>query len=302
MKECTKCKVKKELSDFSKRKDSKDGFRNECRVCLKKYLKNYQKENRQLLISKKREYYQLNKEDIKKETRRYRVNNKEKISEQNRKYYKNNKESIAVIHNKYYTKNKEELVKKNKDWIENHKEERAKYLKKYRKNNKEKIVNKKKYYYEQNKEKIKKYKYDNKEKTNAHRRNRIATEPLYRLKNRLRSRTCEAFNNKGYKKKYKTQEVLGAGWEVCKEHIEIQFTEGMNWDNKVGWHIDHIIPLASSNTEEELITLCNYQNLQPLWAKDNLGKSAKYNEIDKVNMIKKIKDSLIQKVSQVIEK
>ena len=122
------------------------------------------------------------------------------------------------------------------------------------------------------------------------------------FKGLLRSRTYSAFKNKGYKKSSKTQEMLGVDWEVCKAHIERQFKERMNWGNQGEWHIDHIIPLSSVNTQKELTTLCNYQNLQPLWAKDNIEKSAKYNEIDKVNMIKKIKDSLIQKVSQVIEK
>ena len=65
---------------------------------------------------------------------------------------------------------------------------------------------------------------------------------------------------------------------------------------------DSIIPLSSAVNKEELKILCNYLNLQPLWVKDNLEKGNKYNELDKVNMIKKIKDSLTQKVSQVIEK
>ena len=49
----------------------------------------------------------------------------------------------------------------------------------------------------------------------------------------------------------------------------------MNWINHGEWHIDHIIPLASAKNEKELIKLCYYRNLQPLWAFDNMSKSAK---------------------------
>ena len=40
-------------------------------------------------------------------------------------------------------------------------------------------------------------------------------------------------------------------------------------------HIDHIIPLSSAKTEEEVYELCHYTNLQPLWAEDNLKKGSK---------------------------
>ena len=40
-------------------------------------------------------------------------------------------------------------------------------------------------------------------------------------------------------------------------------------------HIDHIIPLSSAKTEDELYKLCHYTNLQPLWAKDNMKKGKK---------------------------
>jgi hypothetical protein len=91
----------------------------------------------------------------------------------------------------------------------------------------------------------------------------------------LRGRTIKAFKSKGYKKSSKTQKMLGVDWEVCKQHIEKQFTKGMNWSNQGDWHIDHIIPLASANNEKDLMKLCYYRNLQPLWAEDNLMKSAK---------------------------
>jgi hypothetical protein len=78
-------------------------------------------------------------------------------------------------------------------------------------------------------------------------------------------------------KKNKTFDIVGCAPNYLREHIEKQFLEGMNWENYgfYGWHIDHIIPLSSAITEEDIYKLCHYTNLQPLWAKDNLTKNNK---------------------------
>lgn len=71
---------------------------------------------------------------------------------------------------------------------------------------------------------------------------------------------------------------LGCSVEDCLKHIEAQWQEGMTWDNWTlsGWHLDHIKPLASASTKEEMELLCHYTNLRPLWASDNLSKGGKY--------------------------
>jgi hypothetical protein len=50
----------------------------------------------------------------------------------------------------------------------------------------------------------------------------------------------------------------------------------MSWNNQGSWHIDHIVPLSSAQTEEEIYKLCHFTNLQPLWAEDNLRKGDKF--------------------------
>ena len=61
------------------------------------------------------------------------------------------------------------------------------------------------------------------------------------------------------------------------EHLLQTFKSnyGYEWDKVEPVHIDHIIPLATAKTEEDIIKLCHYTNLQLLKAKDNLRKNAK---------------------------
>lgn len=79
----------------------------------------------------------------------------------------------------------------------------------------------------------------------------------------------------GYSKRSKTTDLLGCDFKQLKSHLESKFTNGMNWDNYGKWHIDHIIPIASAKTEDEIVALNHYTNLQPLWAEDNIRKGAK---------------------------
>lgn len=64
----------------------------------------------------------------------------------------------------------------------------------------------------------------------------------------------------------------------------------MSWDNHSfeGWHIDHKKPIAAfieeiedieSVNQAELLNQINaLDNLQPMWAKDNLSKGSRYYE------------------------
>ncbi len=72
-----------------------------------------------------------------------------------------------------------------------------------------------------------------------------------------------------------TLKLLGCSVEFLKNYLEKKFTKGMSWNNYGKWHIDHIKPCASFELRkpEEQRKCFNYQNLQPLWAKDNLKKS-----------------------------
>jgi len=107
---------------------------------------------------------------------------------------------------------------------------------------------------------------------NYHKSSKIG---LVRFRNNIRKTIYSRIKNKKFEKKCSTLEILGCDWETLKKYFEAKFQEGMTWDNIGKWHIDHIVPLAIAKTEEEVIRLNHYTNLQPLWAKDNLMKSYK---------------------------
>jgi len=107
-----------------------------------------------------------------------------------------------------------------------------------------------------------------------YRRHKRQTDPLCKLRDSLRFRIWSALKTK-YSKNKRTVELLGADIYTVKTFLESKFDKGMNWQNHGKWHIDHIIPLSSAKTQDELERLCHYTNLQPLWASENLLKSNK---------------------------
>ena len=216
----------------------------------------------------RKKYYQANKEKEVEYAKKYREVNKEKISERGKKYCQANKEKIAQRKKKWREANKEKISEQRKKYYQANKEKAAEYKKKYYHANKEKLA-----------EKLKKYKEANKEKRAEYQRERRKTDSLFKMKSYVRTRMCVAFKNKGYKKNSKTENMLGKSYEKVKKHIGRQFQKGMTWSNYGEWHIDHIIPLSSAKTEAELLKLCHYRNLQPLWATDNISKGAKIPQV-----------------------
>lgn len=104
---------------------------------------------------------------------------------------------------------------------------------------------------------------------------RYRTDPKLKLMRRIRSRTYFAIKNKSWEKNCSATKLLGCSRDIFKAHIESQFKKGMNWENIGEWHIDHIIPLSSAKSMEEIKKLAHFTNLQPLWASENLSKAAK---------------------------
>ena len=91
--------------------------------------------------------------------------------------------------------------------------------------------------------------------------------------------SIKAFNEKGVYKSKRTQEILGCDFEYFNKYLLQTFKDnyGYEWDGIEPIHIDHKKPLKYAKTEEELIKLNHYTNLQLLKAEDNLKKGSKIN-------------------------
>ena len=189
----------------------------------------------------------------------------------------NPKERKKAYHKVYYESNKQTLNDKQKAYNKVNKDK----IKAYNKVNEDKIKAYKKDYYQDNKDKIKEYLDANKDKIrvkkNNYFKNRLKTNIQYKLSHNLRNRLNIAINRN--QKIGSAVDDLGCSIPELKVYLESKFQTGMTWDNwsDVGWHIDHIKPLASFDLTDrkQFLEACHYTNLQPLWAKDNLIKSDK---------------------------
>jgi hypothetical protein len=125
----------------------------------------------------------------------------------------------------------------------------------------------------------KKYRQENKatirRKDLEYRKKRMEIDDLYKAKTIAREVIRKAISRGGYKKNSRTEQILGCDYETFKSHIESKFTEGMNWQNRGEWHVDHVVPISFAASEEQLLKLNHYTNLQPLWEAQNLEKSDK---------------------------
>lgn len=99
-------------------------------------------------------------------------------------------------------------------------------------------------------------------------------DPIFREKEKIGNRIRKSLTNKGFAKNGTAAEYLGCTKDEFVQHIESQFRDGMSWENRSEWHIDHITPLATATTSEEIKELWHYTNLQPLWGHENEAKGA----------------------------
>ena len=178
--------------------------------------------------------------------------------------------------------------------IEEKKELKRLYDIKYKEKNKEKIKEQNRQYRLLNKELLKlndedkekkrlysrQYRINNPNKHKEYINNRIKNDVQFKLSINIRNLIRNSIYRQKINKNSKTEEILGCSFEEFKQHLESQFEPWMTWDNygnpKDGifelnktWDIDHIKPVSSGLTENEVIELNHYTNLKPLCSYTN---------------------------------
>lgn len=241
---CCYCHKEKNVNEFHKCNGHQDNLDCRCKTCKKQLGKIYNSEH------------------------------KDQYSLWWKQYYPKHKKEIKLYSKQWYSEHKDEILLKNKQHRLEHKDKINLKRKQYRAENKEKTQLQSHQHYLRHKDQIhirhKKYQ-----------QNKMKTDVNYRIYRMCQNMVNNALN--GEHKKCHTMEYFMCSHEEFKHHIERLWLPGMTWKNRgngIGkWNVDHIIPCSffkdHISDEVEKYMCCRYQNLQPLWWKDNMAKGTK---------------------------
>lgn len=217
-----------------------------CRACLassnaawraanSEHLAAYKARNRERDRAKEAEYRAKNPDKVVASRQRFVATHPGKMTEYQRRHYCENRDEIKQRSRDYYAANKDRLSELAKKWKASNPEKRAEIARRYKE--------------------------------------KVRSTPEGKLASRIAARIRAAFASGGYKKSGKTAEILGCDWEFFKSHIERQFLPDMTWarfGSEI--HLDHIVPIASAECEDDIVRLNHFTNLRPLWSIDNMKK------------------------------
>jgi len=129
---------------------------------------------------------------------------------------------------------------------------------------------------------------NNREKVYSAIKNRVDKDPSLKLRSYMGRSLWRYLKGISGKCRY-----LPFDFHKLRPHLESKFTIGMSWENYGRWHIDHIIPLKAKRSDgsyywnQKELTNPNsnvfkqawaLDNLQPLWAQENISKGNKWQE------------------------
>lgn len=197
--------------------------------------------------------------------KKWKADNPDKVREHKRNWRKSHPDAQAAI--------KRRVRLKNPDAV---KEQKRLYRKRHPQRVQEQKARCKAAKPEMYAEMQKRYRQRHPEVMKAKKERRISRNPLaHAIGKALR----EVIRKRAGAKRGTAASYLGCSWDALKAHLEAQFQPGMSWSNRslTGWHIDHIVPVASfDHTVDAEVRACwHYTNLRPLWGKENQSKGAR---------------------------
>jgi hypothetical protein len=298
---CTKCDKPLPATNefFYKCKKVKIGLAAICKACSRR---NYFDNREQYSVARKL-YWENNKDYFNAKSKQFRLDNPELSKEHAHRSYWKNRDARIERKKQYYLENKDVENAKSRGYYLKHREEILAWHKEYRERpevaRRAKIFNRKYYleHIDDFRENNRRWRKENRDRKNKrereYRRNKpdvahawdkryrdkVKEEPSWVINGRMSSGIRASLV--GGKDGRSWESLVGYTKNDLKKHLEKQFVDGMNWERFMNGeiHIDHIIPKSAFNfiTYDDLdFRRCwALDNLQPLWAKDNLSKHAK---------------------------
>jgi len=199
-------------------------------------------------------------EHVRRKMQEYSEANKAALAEKAKARYQQNKERVKAKAQEYYWKNRETILPKVRAYEKAHAAESLRRHREYRAANPE-IV----------KARMDAYKH----RRNVLNKMRREESPLFVACNTNRQRVWR-YLWFGAPEGSATHRMIGCTPQEFRDHLQAKFRDGMNWSNYGGlWEIDHIIPLVSAKTVQEVERLGHYTNLQPLLISENVAKGVR---------------------------
>lgn len=266
LKICSKCGEEKPLTSFYKDKHKSNGYKSSCIECEKKRREPFKSKEYAI---KQETAKNLLKQGLKKCTKCNQIKTLIEYSKDNSS--SSGYRSICKQCDSKYMKSEHGKLSQKKAQEKYRKSEHGKRVRsegqaRYRLTEKGKITELK--YLKSEKKRVTRNNYIS---------NRMKTDILFKFENQVRHLINHSIERKGYKKNSKTFDIIGIPFDQFYNYLLQTYKKnyGVEWDKVEPVHIDHIIPLATAKTKEEVIRLCYYTNLQLLKAKDNLEKHDK---------------------------
>jgi len=187
--------------------------------------------------------------------------NKEKELESKRKYDRNNQEKVKRSNQSWRENNRETYNKAQREWRKRNPENVKKNRDRYNRENRERVLRNKREHMRKNRDYYTRQAIE-------YNKLRLKNDPDFAYARSLRG----SFRN--ILKGINSKKLSHINREDLLDRIEMQFVEGMCWDNYGEWHIDHKKSISKFLKEGERRPHIIYalSNLQPLWEFDNCSK------------------------------